>query len=115
MPEYKNPTQGPGGDKQLFVMFAVMFVIIALFQVFANKKPPSDLGEHKAQPQQASNAAQNTPATPAPGPAQTKEAAKPTPPRAAAATAANIPAKQGSSEQQIVVENSQYRITFTNK
>ena len=94
----------------MLVIFAVTFGLIIISQIFLFKKNPK-LAE-KQNPAQTSQSAATTQAAPAsttPAPASTQPATA-TP--AAKATAA---AKSASSETDTVIENSLYRIVFTNR
>jgi YidC/Oxa1 family membrane protein insertase len=94
--EYQNPQSEPGGDRRLLLVFLVTFIVMLAFQPLLKKYLP----QPPAQPQQT----QTTPSQPAS--------------TASAASVASVPpgvTKQASSENETVIENDLYRITFTNK
>ena len=88
-------------DKRLMLSFALIFVVLLLLQpqlskYFGGKNPPATTSP-QAQP----------PSVPAAAPASRT--------RAKAGGTAAVGTKEAAAEQQIVVENDVYRITFTNK
>jgi YidC/Oxa1 family membrane protein insertase len=99
--EFQNPQQEPGIEKRLILVFALTFIVILVSQkfIFSKFQPAKD--EQKQTQQQAQPAAQQPPA---PQPTVTA------PPAAQAAGT-----KQAQAEQELVVENGLYKITFTNK
>jgi YidC/Oxa1 family membrane protein insertase len=110
MPEYKSP-QSEGGNEQRFLlvfllMAAVIFGSQLLIRNYSPQQPPSNA--HPAQPAQTTPA---LPFAPAATPVQTTSS------RAAPKPLATAPAatKMAASETETVVENSLYRITFTNR
>jgi YidC/Oxa1 family membrane protein insertase len=110
--EYRNPQQEPGGDKRMLAVFAVTFALIILAQLFFFKKPQVPAKSPQSQAAQSSPTASQPATTPAPAPASDgqTEAASATPP-----SAQSVPDKGATQEQQTVVENDDYRITFTNR
>lgn len=101
MSEFQNPQQQPGIEKRLILVFALTFIVILVSQKFIFSKYESN------KPAQQQEKQQQGPAAPQAPPPQAAVAAKPAP----------VPAdaKQATSEQELVVENDLYRITFTNK
>jgi YidC/Oxa1 family membrane protein insertase len=100
--EYQNPSQEPGGERRLLLIFLVTFILILATQPLLKKyfpQPPSP-----SQSQQSG---------------QTQPVPVPTAPASSAAASAVMPkpgaTKQASSESETVIENDVYRITFTNK
>jgi YidC/Oxa1 family membrane protein insertase len=104
--EFKNPHQDPGSEKRLLLVFVLTFAVLIIFQPLLMKyiKPQQQAPAKQEQQQQ------QPASTPAPPPATTTPAA----PANASATAA-VPAKQAAAEQETVVENDLYKITFTNR
>jgi YidC/Oxa1 family membrane protein insertase len=102
--EFKNPQHDPGMERRLLLVFALTFIVLLLAQPLLMKyiKPP----QPETKPQQPAAA------QPAPAPA-------PPPPAAAPAAKAKAPAlpatRQASAEQETVIENDLYKITFTNR
>ena len=95
MTEFRSPQQEPGIDRRLLLVFAATFIILLIFQPFLTKY----FGKKEA------------PVAPSPIP----QAAAPAPPPSAPAVRLPAGAKQATSEQDIVVENDLYRITFSNQ
>jgi YidC/Oxa1 family membrane protein insertase len=104
--EFKNPHQDPGSEKRLLLVFVLTFAVLIIFQPLLMKyiKPQQQTPAKQEQQQQ------QPASTPAPPPATTTPAA----PANASATPA-VPAKQAAAEQETVVENDLYKITFTNR
>jgi len=105
LPDFQNPQQEPGAERRLLLVFLLTFVVLIVFQPLLKKYMPQ---APAAQPQN-----QPVPSQPAP----TSSA-----PAVAAAVPAAVPAaplstitKQASAETETVIENSLYRITFTNR
>jgi YidC/Oxa1 family membrane protein insertase len=110
MPEYKSP-QSEGGNEQRFLlvfllMAAVIFGSQLLIRKYAPQQPPSSA--HPAQ------SAQTTPAPSSP-PVATPAQTTPTPAARRPSATALAATKMAASETETVVENSLYRITFTNR
>jgi YidC/Oxa1 family membrane protein insertase len=98
--EFQSP-QEPGIEKRLILVFVLTFVVILISQKLIFKNAPQKPEEQKqTQSQQAPTQPTGTP-----------QAAAAVPPPAPAA----VGTKQASAEQEIVVENGLYKITFTNK
>jgi YidC/Oxa1 family membrane protein insertase len=101
--EYQNPSQEPGGERRLLLIFLVTFILILAMQPLLKKYFPQP-----AVPSQTQQSGQTQPAPPQP------ETAAPSAP-AAAVTLSPHATKQASSETETVIENDLYRITFTNR
>ena len=111
MAEYHNPQQeggGGGGDRRMMLIFAVTFAMIIIAQLFLFKNRPN-LQQKANPPQPAQSAAPSTEKPAVPPQAVTKARGK------AAAKPPSAPSKAASTETETVVENSLYRIVFTNK
>jgi YidC/Oxa1 family membrane protein insertase len=97
--EYYDPKNEPGGEKKLLVAFLLVFVAIAVMQWLAPRPTPP-------------------PAQPKPAPEQ-QALPTPTPTAPSAANrsqrTAATPSRQAASEAETIIENSLYRITFTNR
>jgi YidC/Oxa1 family membrane protein insertase len=107
--EYRNPQQEPGGgDRRMLMVFAVTFALIILGQFFLFKKTPPPT-QPPTTPAQSTQASQPTPSPASSAPALA--ASQPTP---GAAKVSAAP-KSASSEVETTVENSLYRIVFTNR
>lgn len=113
MAEYRNPQQEPGGDKRMLVIFAVVFALIIIAQLFFFKKPP---GQPPKPPQtQAAQTTEPAAKPAAPVAANSKPARSKHAPSTVEAAAPAVTPKSATSEQQTVVENDDYRITFSNR
>jgi YidC/Oxa1 family membrane protein insertase len=99
LPDYQNPQQEPGSEKRLLLVFLLTFIVLIAFQPLLKKFGPPAPSPEK----------QNVPT-----PAATASSA---PAASAGAPAVATPAvtKQAASENEIVIENDLYRITFTNR
>jgi YidC/Oxa1 family membrane protein insertase len=97
--------QEPGTEKRLLIAFVLTFIVLVLMQPLLKKYGP------KEQPQ--SQQQKSAPTTPANAPANTAAAGQQ--PAAASSPSQSLPAKQGTNEQETVVENDLYKITFTNR
>jgi len=106
LPEYSNPSQEPGSEKRILLVFAITFLGLLAYQFFLSKygpKPPL----HPPQEAQTQPQAQPLARTQATPPA----------PTAGRATKGASPAvvRQAAAEAGTVVENDLYRIEFTNR
>ncbi len=101
MPEYRNPQQEEsGGQSRMLLVMVAAFALILISQfLFFKNKPNATPG---AQPAKTATATQATP--PATGDTTAEEASTPS----------SVPAKAATAETETVVENSFYRIVFTN-
>ena len=110
MAEYRNPQQegGGGGDKRMLMVFAVTFALIIISQVFLFKKPTTQPNK----PTAAETTQSSQPAPPAQAPPPAAQVS--TSSKAGRAQAAEV-SKTAGSEAETVVENSLYRIVFTNR
>ena len=110
MAEYRNPQQEPGGgDKRMMMIFAVVFALIILGQVFLFKKNPAEQPKPvPTETTQPSEAAKQPETEAAPTKTQRKK-------HAAAETKTTVVSKTASGEVETTVENNFYRIVFTNR
>jgi YidC/Oxa1 family membrane protein insertase len=95
--EIPNPHQDPGAEKRLLLAFALMFLVILIFQPILSKyvRPPQPTKPQPAAPASAQAApSMEQPAVAAPKP---------------------VSARQAEAEAQTVIDNGLYRITFTNR
>jgi YidC/Oxa1 family membrane protein insertase len=103
----QNPQQDPGMERRLLLVFVLTFVVLLVSQPLLTKyfKPQQPAPEQKPPATQPA-------ATPAPAPAVV-------PPAPAAkgkpAAPAAIATRQAPAEQETVIENDLYKITFTNR
>ncbi|HEY6969117.1 MAG TPA: membrane protein insertase YidC [Candidatus Angelobacter sp.] len=120
MTQYYDPKNEPGNEKKLLLAFLLVFVGIAVMQYLA-PKPATPPQQPKPAPQQEEQAPTTPPATTPPSttpPSTTPPVA--TPPSKAkkkgapAPAAATVPTKQAAAETETIIENSNYRIVFTN-
>ena len=104
MPEFKNPNQqsaggpagAPGGGSSSLLMYFSLFILVFMgLQFFRGKPAPPSVAQHTA-------------AAPAAAPIAAPPASPETP-------AADVNAVQASAVTPVVVENSLYRITFSNR
>ncbi|HUO27500.1 MAG TPA: membrane protein insertase YidC [Candidatus Aquilonibacter sp.] len=101
MPEYQNPHQEPGSERRLLLVFLLTFLVLIAFEPLLKKfSPPSPPPEKHAATEQTASTSASAPVPSA------RQPAVPPPPTVT---------KQASSEREIVVENSLYRITFSNR
>ena len=117
MPEYKNPQNETGMDRNLLFVFLLMAVVIFGSQLLFKKNAPQPPSAAHPSQQPIQPGAASTPASSAPAAPSLAASAKP-PKTAAGKKSAPVPqaeTKQASSESQIVVENDLYKITFTNR
>jgi YidC/Oxa1 family membrane protein insertase len=107
---------GPNKDKftpelRILVASLLSMVVILLWAKFFAPKPP-------VRPQQQNNPAATTPATPGPAtnPTATSGAVTPSAPaKESAKPVANIPVVTEAQERTIVVDNTLYRVEFSNR
>ncbi len=108
MAEYYNPKNEPGVEKRLLIVFALMFVGIAIMQYLGPKPAPQppkpDTSNGQQQPQQQPSS------TPPPS-ASASAAAKPVTPK----KVVPVVGKVAHDETDTVVENDLYRVVFTNR
>lgn len=107
MTEFRNPQDDPGSQKRLMLAFLLVFVLIAVMQLFLPKPQPqpSKTSEQQQQPAQAQQTPSAPPAALTPVPARKLRPAK----------AAKLPVKEAGAETESVLENELYKITFTNR
>jgi YidC/Oxa1 family membrane protein insertase len=111
--EYHNPQQegGGGGDRRMLLVFAVTFAVIIIAQLFLFKNKPA--------PQQQKTASTETTQSSKPGPNAVGPAAEPAPKAPGKSTAkaptTAVASKSAATEIETVVENSVYRLVFTNR
>jgi YidC/Oxa1 family membrane protein insertase len=101
--EFQNPQQDPGTERRLLLVFALTFLVIILFQPILKKYLPQSATPPAATQNQVQ--APST-ATPISNPAEIAQGKNPPP-------VAGV--KQAAAEVETVVENENYRITFTNR
>ncbi len=106
--QYYNPQQEPGSERRLLLVFVLTFVVLLIFQPLLTRYM------RKQAPQPSQTAQQTQPPTQAPPPAAAPapETAAVKPPAKAAERART---REAQAETETVVENSLYRITFTNR
>jgi YidC/Oxa1 family membrane protein insertase len=103
--DFHNPHQDPGSEKRLLLVFILTFAVLIISQPllmkFIKPQPPAPAKQEQ----------QQQPQPPVATPSQ------PTPPAAPVSTAATpaVAARQATAEQETVVENDLYKITFTNR
>jgi YidC/Oxa1 family membrane protein insertase len=104
--EFNNPQQEPGIERRLLVVFALTFLVILLFQPLLKKYGP----QSTAKPESSRAAGQNQaqPATQLPSQLATANVA------ASAQAPASAPL-QAASESETVIENTVFKIVFTNR
>src|SRR5215469_6715711 len=109
MPEYKNPQNEPGMDRNLLFVFLLMAIVIFGSQLlFRKNQAPQPTTAHPNQPQ-VQPGAPSTPASSEPSQQAVAVSGKKT------AAVPQQPTKQASSESEIVIENDLYKIRFTNR
>ena len=114
MPEYKSPQSEPGTERNLLLGLLLMAVVIFGSQFFMKKYMPQQPAStaHPAAPAQSTSsdtAGEAQPAAVVSAPSSGKKVAGKQPQQPAAAS------KQAATESETAVENSLYRITFTNR
>ena len=105
--DFQNPQQDPGSEKRLLLAFALTFLVLLVSQPLITKYAKQ--GEPAPEQKPATGSVQPAGATPTPA------AQPPAVSSAPAAAQAPAAAVQAASEQETVVENDLYRITFTNR
>ena len=108
--DFQNPHQDPGSEKRLLLVLVLTFAVLIISQPLLMKfmkpqQPPAKQEQSQPQPQPAATPAQPAPSTAAP--------ATPAPSTVSATPA--VPTKAATAEQETVVENDLYKITFTNR
>jgi YidC/Oxa1 family membrane protein insertase len=108
MAEYRNPQSEPGMDKNLLLIMLVIAAVIFGSQFFMKKfapqPPPATQPSQPSQPANPPEANAPTPEAPATATAQRPQPKTP-----------QSPAKQATTESEIVVENDLYKITLSNR
>ena len=110
MPEYRSPQNDPNqpmDTQRMVTVFLVTFILMILAQQFLfprNDKTSPSAQEAQQKQQQQQQATKPASAAAAGSTAQAPAPAKPV-----------IASKQAAAEQEIVVENDLYKITFTNR
>jgi YidC/Oxa1 family membrane protein insertase len=100
--DFQNPQQEPGAERRLLLVFLLTFVVLIIFQPLLKKYFPQPATQEQKPPVRTQTAAP-------PAVAATSAAA------AATAAPASAVTKQASTEAETVIENSLYKITFTNR
>src|SRR5690349_1332143 len=109
MNDFQNPQQEPGMERRLLLVFALTFIVLLISQPLLMKyMKPQPPAEEKKQP------AATQPA-PAPAPPTAAPAAAAPARRGKAPEKSSAPTKQAAAEQETVIENDLYKITFTNR
>jgi YidC/Oxa1 family membrane protein insertase len=103
--EYYNPKNEPGVEKRLLIVFALMFVGIAIMQYLGPKTPPQPVKPDASSGQQQQLQQPST-ATP-PSASSTAQPVKP--------AIVPVAGKAAHEETDSVIENDLYRIVFTNR
>ncbi|MGC2450346.1 MAG: membrane protein insertase YidC, partial [Candidatus Sulfotelmatobacter sp.] len=103
MAEYQNPQQQPGGEGRLLLIFLVTFLVMMAAQPFLKKYFPTP-----PPPKQQTQVAETPAPPPPPPPIATAE-------KATRGKPAKEVSKQAAAEEETVIENDLYRITFTNR
>ena len=111
--EYHNPQQeGGGGDRRMMLVFAVTFAVIIIAQLFLFKNRPNPQQQPKAVPAESTQGSKPGPnALSSAGPIASNAHGKPT----ANAPKPAVISRSANAETETVVENSLYRIVFTNR
>ena len=102
--DLQNPQHDPGSEKRLLLAFALTFLVLLVSQPLITKYAK------QAEPAPAEKPVATQPVAPTPQPA-----AQPAVVSKALPAAAPAAAIQAAGEQETVVENDLYRITFTNR
>src|ERR1051326_8945006 len=109
MAEYKNPQNEPGADKRMLIALLAVFLVLGLKQFLLPKQAQPPAQQQQSQQQQSQP---NPAATPVPS-------ATPVPPKSPAAASRiplnKIPVKRTDKEEECVLDNGIYHITFTNR
>jgi YidC/Oxa1 family membrane protein insertase len=100
--DFQNPQQEPGAERRLLLVFLLTFVVLIIFQPLLKKYFPQPAVQEQ-KPLQTQTAA--------PSPAPAMSAVAP----ANSAAPASVVTRQASAEAETVIENSLYKITFTNR
>lgn len=103
MPEYHNPQQQPGNERRLLLVFAVTFIVLLAAQPLMKRffpPPPAPATQQQQQPVQPPAAQLSAP--------DQMQAVAPAPTTPASGV-------QAQSEEETVVENDVFRVTFTNR
>ena len=105
--DFPNPHQDPGSEKRLLLVFVLTFAVLLISQPllmkFIKPQQPAPAKQEQQQQPPAAAPAPSVPAAPTP--------AAPTNAKAAPAAAT----KAATAEQETIVENDLYKITFTNR
>jgi YidC/Oxa1 family membrane protein insertase len=104
--EYRNPQNEPGSDKRMLLALLLVFIVLGVMQYFM-PKPKVPQQENSQQQAQPSPVAKQTPVSTA----TSAPVAKSTP----APAVAKVPVKTAAAETEAVLENENYRVTFTNR
>ncbi len=112
MAEYRNPQQeGGGGDRRMLLVFAVTFAVIIIAQLFffKNRPTPSKPQAAPTESTESGKAGSSAPSPAAQTASKTPSNATINPPKT------SVVSKTANAEVETVVENSLYRIVFTNR
>jgi YidC/Oxa1 family membrane protein insertase len=106
--KYYNPQEDPGSEKRTFIVIGITLLMLVGAQFFF--KSPQPPAENKPA-QTAPAPAASTPVAPAPSVAPSTA---PTP-KGKGGTLPQVASKQAASEEETVIENGLYKITFNNR
>jgi YidC/Oxa1 family membrane protein insertase len=117
LPEIKNPSQEPGTERRLLLVFALTFLAVIISQQVLERlgpKPPATTTQSKSADGSSSKPASATgqsSAVQAPSSSAMSSSAPASAP--ARESIQPVEAKQAGDETETMVENDLYRITFT--
>lgn len=106
MTQYYDPKNETGGEKKLLLAFLLVFVAIAIMRYLAPTPAP--------QPSQPKPALEGQPSVSTPTPTAAQAPARPDKNKSRQQAAPGIPTKEAASESETTIDNSLYRIVFTN-
>jgi YidC/Oxa1 family membrane protein insertase len=108
LPEFPNPEHEPGMERRLIIAFVLTFLVILASQPLLKKYLPTSAPAPAKQAQTAPSTPTATPTAPATAPPTA-------PPQPQVPVPATGVTKQATAEAETVIENDDYRITFTNR
>jgi YidC/Oxa1 family membrane protein insertase len=109
--DFNNPQQDPGSEKRLLLVFVLTFAVLIISQPLLMKfvkpqQPPAK--QEQPQPQPSAAPSQPAPVVAPAAPSRGRANAHVSAP-------ASVATRQASAEQDTIVENDLYKITFTNR